>query len=190
MTGKEEIKRRIIENINQEKRDYYNSLDRLEFLITSNIPESDLFELNGSIRLKNSWTKKTVNYLFMGLGCCFMIYMMVRRFDFNEWWLWWVFILMISATITSFSKLFENKVILEISPEGLTFGDYAFNKWENIEYLYYKTKYDGDGNFNGTYLVKELKNGYEHEIMISNLPWSTEELGRTLYQCMKKYRQD
>jgi hypothetical protein len=188
MTGKEEIKERILENINQKKRDYYNSLDRLDFLITSNVLESDLFELNGSIKLKNSWWKKTVNYLLWGLGCCFMVYMMIRHLNFDEWWQWMALLIMIIITIQFFVDFFENKVILEISPEGLTFDDYVFNKWEDIEYLYYKTE-DGEGYFKGAYLVKKLKIGYEHEIKISDLSWSTEQLGSALYQCMKKYRE-
>ena len=187
MREKDAIRQAIIKNIEEKKRDPNSNLDSLEFLITSKVTESDFFELSEPIILKNSWRNKTANYLITALGISFLIYWIIKNSDFRKWWLWFVLILMIIGGISSFVRFFENKIVIEISAAGLTFENYVFNKWDEIEFLYFKTKYDGNGNYDGTYLVEKLKNGYEHELMISDLPWSTDELGRTLYQCMKRY---
>ena len=67
MNGRDEIKKEIIDNINQKKRDPHGNIDKLEFLISTEAKESTFFELKESIELKNSWSKKTDNYLVMGI---------------------------------------------------------------------------------------------------------------------------
>lgn len=184
---KDALKRKIIDNINQRRRDPHNNLDRLEFLITAKVTESTFFELKEPIKLKNSWKKKVGNYLVMALASSFLIYGTIKYSGLGQWWQWVILLIIIVGAFSFFVKFFEDKVILEISSSGLLLDNYVFNKWTDIEFLYYKTKYDGDGNNDGTYLIERLKNGYEHELMISDLPWSTEKLGRMLYQCMKRY---
>ncbi|MEJ1237407.1 hypothetical protein WBG78_04700 [Chryseolinea sp. T2] len=188
MRERNSVKKAIIENIDQKRRDPKSNLDRLEFLINS-VPDSDTFELEEPILLRNSWRKKAANYLWLALFGCFFIYSMFKYgFNFNSWWSWIILVLVLIATITLFRQFFENKLILEISSEGLTIDDYIFNKWPDIEFLYFKTEYNGEGEFVGTYLVEKLKNEYEHQVLISDLVWSKEELGEMLYRCMRRYQ--
>lgn len=187
MTEREIIKNKIQENIIQRDLQPFSNRDKLEFLVDDRERRINQFELNESITLKNSWRKKGLNYLIFAIATSFFIYAMIKSFDFDKWWSWLILLLMIAGAISFFVSFFENKVVLQMNLNGLSLNSHGFNEWKDIEYLYYKTVYDGDGGFDGLYLVEKLKNGNQHEVRIDNLPWTKEKLGLTLYHYMKRH---
>jgi hypothetical protein len=187
MTPKEAIKSKIKDNFIQRDVNRLNSVDKLEFLVDEREKRISQFELSDSTVLKNSWRKKASNNLIGAIGGAVLTYAMLRYFNFDKWWTWAILIITILGTISFVVSLFETKIVLEIATNGLTLDNHVFNKWEDIEYLYYKTVYDGNGQLDGLYLVEKLKNGHEHNIRVDSLPWTKEKLGETLYHYMKKY---
>lgn len=184
---KEEIKKMILDNMRQSVRNPNGTYDQLSFLTTTTVTGSAFFELKEPIVLRNSFKKKIENYLLLAVVQCGMIYGFFKYSPIKELWSWLVVGLLIAAAILYFIRFFENKLIIEISSKGLTIDENIFNKWSDIEYLYFKMKYVGDGEFDGAFLVERLKNGYEHEVLIKDLSWSTNELGTMLYKCIKRY---
>jgi hypothetical protein len=187
MTEKEIIKGKILESVIQRDIQRFNKLDKLEFLVDDRDRRINQFELSESIKLKNSWRKKGVNYLIIAIITAFLTYTIIENFDFGKWWSWLILLFMIAGAISFFVSFFENRIILQIDLKGLTLNSDVFHEWKDIEYLYYKTVYDGDGGFDGLYLVEKLKNGHEHEVKVDNLPWTKEKLGLALYQYMKRH---
>jgi len=180
------VRQKILENMRDHKKTSGNSGDKLQFLVTIKPTELPP-EIKDPIILQNSWKKKTFNHLVIAMLTSYLLYEMFLHFDFSQWWQFIVVAFMFGVTILYLLRFFENRVILEISADGLTLDNYIFTRWGEIEYLYYKTKYDGEGDFDGVYLVKKLKVDIEHEVRIDNLPWSIEQLGEALYHCMRRY---
>jgi glucan phosphoethanolaminetransferase (alkaline phosphatase superfamily) len=187
MRERDVIRNQVLENIERRSQDRHSNVDELNFLITVKVTESAFFELREPVTLKNSLKKKIVNYLVWGVLEFILIYLFIKYSYFKHWWMWIVLILLLFSSVSYFVKFLANKSVLEFSSVGLTLDGSIFNKWEDIEFLYFKTKYDGNNSYEGTYLVEKLKNGKEHELQIDDLPWSTDQLGRILYQCMKRY---
>jgi hypothetical protein len=178
--------RQVILGSMQEHKKFGGANDTLQFLVTIK-PTALPPEIKAPIILKNSWKKRSFNYLIIASLTSFLLYKIFLHFDFSQWWHFILVVVLIGTVAMYLLRFFENRIVLEVSSEGLKLDNYIFTKWEDIEYLYYKTKHDGEGAVAGTYLVKKLKIDFEHEVRIDNLPWSAEQLGVTLYQCMRRY---
>lgn len=181
MATKFEIERRIIDNARQRK--LRAEIDELDYLVPVKISDEYL-DLNSFSTLRNSWKKKSIHFIPAVL-LIILIYQIVIRFEFSESW-FGIGLLSLSV-VPFFRKLFENKPILKISPEGLTIYPDVFNKWSEIEYLYFHTKYDNEGSESGVFLVLNSKTLSDYEVLVSDLQWPLEKLGVTLYQCMRRY---
>ncbi|MBX2970060.1 MAG: hypothetical protein KF803_11875 [Cyclobacteriaceae bacterium] len=183
MATKFELEQKIIDNSRQRRQN--QNIDKLEFLVPVKVSD-EFLESSSFSTSRNSWSKKSL-YLIIGIVHFVAIYQVAVKFELNQVWHG------ISLGVFGLSgawflwKFFENRPILKIKPEGLTIYPRIFNKWKDIEYLYFHTKYDDEGSVTGIYLVVNLKTSSYHEIMISDLGWSVEKLGRTLYQCMRRY---
>ena len=184
--GRNRVKQKVLSSMNAYKNSSSGTGEKLQFLVT--LKPTDLSpEIKEPIVLRNSWKKKTFNYLIIALLTTYLLYEMFLHFDFSQWWQFIVVAVLIGTVVIYLLRFFENRIVLEISSEGLKLDNYIFTRWEDIEYLYFKTKYDGEGDFDGIYLVKKLKMDFEHEVRINNLTWSIDQLGKTLYQCMCRY---
>ncbi|HEY9046662.1 MAG TPA: hypothetical protein VIN08_12235 [Ohtaekwangia sp.] len=183
---REAIKQQIRENIQAKTVDPWNTSDELNFLVQniSFIP-SQAFS-NHPIILKNSWKKKN-EYILPGAVLLFIIYVMIDSPQFlKSYWMWIAISALTLGCIVYFRNSFENKIVLEISKQGLLPEGSAIIPWNEILYLYFKTT-KHERSADDMLLVILLRNGYEYEIKINDLEWPQKKLGYILFLYMSEF---
>lgn len=181
MATKFEIEQRIIDNARQRKLGQCDH--KLEYLVPVKISE-EFLDSDAFSSLKNSWAKKSLNFVF---GMMFVAAIIKVMSDPDETWTAAMLLGSICGGLWFFWKFLDNRVIIKIEPKGLTIHPSIFNEWKDIEYLYFCTRYDSESTESRVYLVVNSRACIDCEVRVDELQWPLEKLGRTLYQCMRKF---
>ncbi|NOS93878.1 MAG: hypothetical protein HOP30_18325 [Cyclobacteriaceae bacterium] len=184
MISKFEIEQRISDNARQRK--LTPGIDKLEPLVPVKI-SPDFLEADAFSELRISWFKKWP-FLAVALFLIVAIFQMVAHLDIYQYRNLFILVSSILTTCWVIWKFVDNRVILKITPEGLTVFPSVFNRWQDIEYLYFHTNDESDDSDGRIYLVINSKSCQDYKINVGELAWPVEKLGRTLYQCMRKYK--
>jgi hypothetical protein len=179
------IKNRINESLVQDDNSHYSS-DKLRFLIDNGVKYNLEECISDKIVFRNSIYNK-FKYLIISSICFGFIYLFFKM-EINISILWVILIIALFSgiAILNIINFFENNFVFSVDPEGIFIKEKGLVKWKEILFLHFKTKYDGNGDLNGDYLVISLLNDSEIEIEVGNLVESVEHLGEILYLYLNK----
>src|SRR4051812_46210840 len=104
--GRNVVRQKILDSMSEHKKGFNSTSDKLGFLVTTR-PSELPPEIKDPIILRNSWKKKTFNYLIIALLTTFLLYEMFLHFDFNQWWQFIVVAVLMGTVVMYLLRFFE-----------------------------------------------------------------------------------
>lgn len=182
----EELKRKIQNNIemNSDFSIFRPTDYLLEFLSNQKLSCNDKID---AVSIFHEGKKQSRDlYLFGGIMVIGILYAFTSNTNVGLI----LFLIGCLGLVPSLIQYFNNDEQLHINKDGIRIKKKELLEWPIIDYIYFRTDWDGEGNYPENQLIILLRSGRNKKINIDNLNKTKNQIGRLMYCAMKQFKKN